>query len=47
MQLTGALFGLLGMMVAMLSQDVRLALACFTIIPVMVLICAGLVLIGP
>jgi len=37
MQLIGSLFGLLGVMVAMLAQDVRLALACFTIIPVMVL----------
>jgi ATP-binding cassette subfamily B protein/subfamily B ATP-binding cassette protein MsbA len=36
-QLLGALFGLLGIMVAMLWQDVRLALACFLIIPAMVL----------
>jgi ATP-binding cassette, subfamily B, multidrug efflux pump len=34
-QLLGALFGLCGILIAMLALNVRLALACFTIIPVM------------
>lgn len=36
-QLTGAMFALAGIMIAMLTEDVRLALACFLIIPAMVL----------
>jgi ATP-binding cassette subfamily B protein/subfamily B ATP-binding cassette protein MsbA len=36
-QLLGSLLGLVGVLVAMLALNVRLALACFTIIPVMVL----------
>src|ERR671932_371361 len=37
-QLLGSLFSLLGIVVAMLILDVRLALVCFTIIPVMLFI---------
>jgi ATP-binding cassette subfamily B multidrug efflux pump len=36
-QLLGSLLGLVGVLVAMLALNVRLALACFTIIPVMLL----------
>jgi ATP-binding cassette, subfamily B, multidrug efflux pump len=36
-QVTGALFALAGIMIAMLAEDVRLAMACFLIIPAMVL----------
>jgi len=36
-QLTGAMFALVGIMIAMLTEDVRLALACFLIIPAMLL----------
>ncbi len=36
-QLVGSLFGLAGILVAMLALNVRLALACFTLIPVMLL----------
>jgi ATP-binding cassette subfamily B protein/subfamily B ATP-binding cassette protein MsbA len=36
-QLLGALLGLLGILVAMLALNVRLALACFTLIPLMLL----------
>ncbi|PTL84355.1 ABC transporter ATP-binding protein [Vitiosangium sp. GDMCC 1.1324] len=36
-QLLGAMLGLVGVLVAMLALNVRLALACFTIIPVMLL----------
>jgi ATP-binding cassette subfamily B protein/subfamily B ATP-binding cassette protein MsbA len=37
-QLLGSLFSLLGIVVAMLVLDIRLALVCFTIIPVMLLV---------
>ena len=37
-QLLGSLFSLVGILIAMLALDARLALACFAIIPVMVLL---------
>jgi ATP-binding cassette subfamily B protein/subfamily B ATP-binding cassette protein MsbA len=40
-QLLGALLGLVGVLLAMLNLNVRLALVCFTIIPVMLLMTAG------